>query len=342
MTIDGDGTVVVPSALWTAMNTGVEKYWVDLKSYGADGILHSNINRKHADILEIAEVLELLRNVIVRNGNIPENYIKSNKPINTTNIPNLRFTLHSPLTLDLYDSEGNHTGISTTGEVEENIPGSRYLTFGEVKYISVPKTANLHLEMKGYAAGSFTLDVEEANGETTLNKTSFAGIPSRENTNVTMELSNGLTNSDSLLFDENGDGTTDLSLLPVRGGKVTYSSFAITIMPPVNADGTSVFKLGSTVPVKFQLKDANGNLISTAIARIYVAKISNGIPGAEMEAVSTSAATTGNLFRYYASSKQYIFNLETKSLSTGIWQIRIALGNGSSKAVNMGAITLFY
>lgn len=32
-TIDGDGTVVVPSALWMSTTTGAVNYWVDLQKY---------------------------------------------------------------------------------------------------------------------------------------------------------------------------------------------------------------------------------------------------------------------------------------------------------------------
>jgi hypothetical protein len=104
------------------------------------------------------------------------------------------------------------------------------------------------------------------------------------------------------------------------------------ILPPINADGSSIFKLGSTVPVKFQLRDANGAFVTTAVVRLYTAKISNGIAGTEIEAVSTAAATSGNLFRYDAGANQYIFNLGTKSLSAGTWQIRIAADDGASYA----------
>jgi len=64
-------------------------------------------------------------------------------------------------------------------------------------------------------------------------------------------------------------------------------------------------------------------------------KISNGSNGTEMEAVSTAAATTGNLFRYSSDGNQYIFNLNTKPLSTGTWQIRIELDDGTSQYVNI-------
>lgn len=49
MVLDGDGTVVVPSALWTS---GAGKYWVDLREYN-DGFIGENIDRKHANILEV-------------------------------------------------------------------------------------------------------------------------------------------------------------------------------------------------------------------------------------------------------------------------------------------------
>jgi len=102
------------------------------------------------------------------------------------------------------------------------------------------------------------------------------------------------------------------------------------ILPPINPDGSSIFKLGRTVPVKFQLKDYTGNYISTAVARIYLVKISDNVIGSEIEPESTSAATTGNLFRYSSTDNQYIFNLGTSGLSIGSWKIRIALDDGTS------------
>jgi len=107
------------------------------------------------------------------------------------------------------------------------------------------------------------------------------------------------------------------------------------ILPPINSDGSSIFKLGSTVPVKFQLTDADGNFVTNAVATIWVKKLSNGVLPGEMEAVSTSAATTGNLFRYDSTSNQYIFNLATKLLSKGNWRITIDLGDGTLNYVNI-------
>ena len=104
------------------------------------------------------------------------------------------------------------------------------------------------------------------------------------------------------------------------------------VLQPINADGTSIFKRGSTIPVKFMLTGAAAP-ITTLGARIYVAQVSNGVMGSELEAASTSAADSGNTFRYDASAGQYIFNLNTKGMTQGTWQIRIDLLDGVTHVV---------
>jgi hypothetical protein len=104
------------------------------------------------------------------------------------------------------------------------------------------------------------------------------------------------------------------------------------ILQPVNADGTSIFKLGSTVSVKFQLTGASAN-ITNAVAKLTIAKVSSAVDGTYVEAVSTSAADSGNQFR--CDSGQYLFNLATKGLSTGTWSLSINLGDGVSRTVQI-------
>ena len=106
------------------------------------------------------------------------------------------------------------------------------------------------------------------------------------------------------------------------------------VQQPVNPDGSSIFKLGSTVPVKFRLTDAGANPVAGAIAKIDVAKIDNDVDGTFVEAVSTAAATTGNLFRE-AGDGQYTFNLSTKALSTGDWRVKVTLDDGTSYTVRI-------
>lgn len=115
--------------------------------------------------------------------------------------------------------------------------------------------------------------------------------------------------------------------------KVVYSFSGI--LQPVNSDGSSIFKQGSTVPVKFALTDAAGNYISAAAAKLYYAKLSDNVSGNVLEALSTSAATSGNLFRYDSTSNQYIFNLNTKGLAVGTYNLSISLDDGMTYQVKV-------
>jgi hypothetical protein len=101
---------------------------------------------------------------------------------------------------------------------------------------------------------------------------------------------------------------------------------------------TPTAKLGSTLAVKFSLVGESAGIID-ATGKVYVAKLdSAGNAGAESAAMSTSNAVAGNLFRYDATSDQYIFNLNTKSLALGAWQIRIDLGDGVTRACQVSLV----
>ncbi|MCK6546929.1 PxKF domain-containing protein [Myxococcota bacterium] len=133
-------------------------------------------------------------------------------------------------------------------------------------------------------------------------------------------------------------GTTIVACSATDGaGNTASGSFAVSVtyawggvLAPINANGSSVFKAGSTVPVKFTLTGASAG-IATATARLYIAQLSNDVLGTDLEAVSTANATTGNLFRW--DGGQYIFNLSTKGLSQGTYRLNIDLGDGVLRTV---------
>jgi hypothetical protein len=86
-------------------------------------------------------------------------------------------------------------------------------------------------------------------------------------------------------------------------------------------------KAGNSFPVKFTLTGASAN-ITNASASLSYATLTGSVPGSSIAATSTSAATTGNLFRY--SGGQYIFNWNTKGLAAGTYRLTIDLGDGVS------------
>jgi len=126
---------------------------------------------------------------------------------------------------------------------------------------------------------------------------------------------------------------------------VTTTYNYIGVLQPINDDGAgpkSIFKLGSTIPVKFQLMDYYGNFVTNAKVCIVVAQYS-GLPPADGDyegAISTSAATIGNLFRYDPLANQYIFNLSTKSLSKGEYKIRLNVYNGDTFSYTLDEVII--
>lgn len=110
------------------------------------------------------------------------------------------------------------------------------------------------------------------------------------------------------------------------------------ILQPINANGTSLFKAGSTIPVKFSLKDASGKYVSTASATLSVIQVSTRATGTVLEDITAiSNANTGNAFRYDPTANQYIYNLSTKGWTTGDYQLTISINDGQKYTVKVSA-----
>lgn len=88
-------------------------------------------------------------------------------------------------------------------------------------------------------------------------------------------------------------------------------------------EAVKTFNSNSTIPVRFQLTDANGNYIADASATLKVDDIN---------AVASGKSNEGNLFRYDMKTNEYIFNLSLKDtlLEAGEHTLNIELGDGMS------------
>ena len=106
------------------------------------------------------------------------------------------------------------------------------------------------------------------------------------------------------------------------------------IRQPINTDGTSTFKLGSTIPVKIQFTDCDGNAVDSLAPVIDLVKTDPTPDGTVNEAPPAASADFGNVMRWSADGQQYIFNLSTKrsqfsptsDLVAGTYRLRISVG----------------
>lgn len=129
-----------------------------------------------------------------------------------------------------------------------------------------------------------------------------------------------------------GATTVSCTASDASGNTSAAQTFTVTVtyswsnyLQPINTDGSSTFKQGSTIPVKFALTGASAGVVD-ATARIHVAKVSNGVLGTEAEATTSTPASSGSLFRY--ADGQYVYNYGTKGLEAGTYRIRVDLGDG--------------
>jgi hypothetical protein len=204
-----------------------------------------------------------------------------------------------------------------------------------------------------YAGNSASYTVPGINIDKTVPKVKFGDAPvfllNHAQPSIQWEADDSLSGIEESLTEVStidtssvGTKTFSVKVFDKAGNFETYSiNYKVVynfggILQPINSNGLSVFKAGSTVPVKFQLTDANGAFVTNAVATIKYAKFANNVWGDEIEAVSTAAATTGNLFRYDTTNNQYIFNLSTKGLTTGTYKVTISLSDGTAQTVEFG------
>jgi len=93
------------------------------------------------------------------------------------------------------------------------------------------------------------------------------------------------------------------------------------------------FKLGSTIPVKFNLTDGCGNLPATAVALLTLQQISDETPIGEPIVATSNVPDSGNLFRY--EEGHYIYNLATGNLEQGTYLATVTFDDGATQTVTV-------
>lgn len=309
-TIDGDGTVVTPSQLWTSGTLpNVKNYFVDLYSYNK-----GHIDRKHADVLEVADLEQLVVDTLTHNQTL-YSYITETVPL-SKDTKRLRYSLHSPLSLNLYDSLGNHTGISTsTGQIEEEIPGTYYLEFGDVKYLFTDASSSVHIQMSGYATSTFTFNVDELQGDTLLASTTFKDIPVTPVTQVNLDVGSDISTLSSMHIDL-GDGITH-AITPKPDGVAT-----LDLTPP---EITLAFSTSTNMLAPIATDESGTPTLSTETLYPVLKKNQSGTATTTLTATDSSGNTTVLM---------YTFKYPTKDRRVAIIPVSVSYNGKVTKFTN--------
>jgi hypothetical protein len=108
-----------------------------------------------------------------------------------------------------------------------------------------------------------------------------------------------------------------------------------TIFPqPINPDGSSIFKLGSTIRVQFRLGGASA-AITNLVATVGFVKTSNTVEGTKSESACSESPDSGTAFRYESDEKLYEFKIGTRYQTQGTYLISADLGDGVAHTVRV-------
>ncbi len=218
-TQDGDGTVVVPSAV----AVDGDKFYLDLDDY--NGIL--KINRDHADIFEVDSIFEFIKEKVKNIFdplNLPK-YLYTEKPYTSNSI--YRLALRSPVSINVYNSNGKHTGLTYDQNTdsyypEEQIPNSYYMEFGEGKYLGLSAGNEYRAELQGEDFGTFTFEIQEVLEDEVLNFVEYINVPVTPATKAELIIRTFETTLE-LSLDVDGDGVVDAVLTGDKDSDILVS-----------------------------------------------------------------------------------------------------------------------
>jgi pimeloyl-ACP methyl ester carboxylesterase len=224
-TMDGDRTVVVPSAVAAAVDTANTIY-VDLYQYNKG----PQTNRKHSSIFEIEALRKVIKNITENNNatddtpdHIHTNYAELDYPNSY-----MRLALHSPVDIEVQAGEyrvGRRV-LSDGGVVyDTDMPNSYYDELGEGKYVGFALTGVEHtINLTGTASGTFTFELSLEEGGVVTETRTFSDVPVTEHTQAKL-IFQTLEDVSILPVDTDGDGVVDNKVVPDEvATQVTYET----------------------------------------------------------------------------------------------------------------------
>ncbi len=189
--INGDGTVPLFSASLT--DTANDKTLL------GDAELYYT-RQDHGELMIAGPALQLVHRILSDSTILPEGISATPYSFRGT-----RLSVHSPVDIHVYDSSGNHTGPTDDG-YEVEIPGSRYDTLGDAKFIYLPENDRYEVIFEATGEGWFDFNVRSFEENLNIKTTLFKDVPLTVHTKGIIELDTASHALSPLQLDSDGDG----------------------------------------------------------------------------------------------------------------------------------------
>jgi pimeloyl-ACP methyl ester carboxylesterase len=252
--INGDGTVPLKSA---EAIPALKTYFVK--------------NAKHAVLPGTVGVKELVTSIL--NGDInPDISSYSNIVTTDTACPvtdGQMVSFHSPIDLNIYDSNGNHTGPDVNGDIENNIQGVDYEVIEDNKFAYLPVGHEYSIVGKSTGVGTFDVRIENiVNGEVATT-TIFNDVPISLNSQTKFAI--GAAPTTQILLDKDGNGvfgiTKDASA--VSSGLLESTGK----VKPLSVNKTTDVPVAPTITGARRVNTQSSQISVNQVASVFKAKI---------------------------------------------------------------------
>ena len=97
----------------------------------------------------------------------------------------------------------------------------------------------------------------------------------------------------------------------------------------------SRFKAGQTIPAKFDLKDANGMTVTSAVNPTFNYRLIGGACGTSEPDTIDTQYPPSSVSLYTLNGGHYQYNWSTKGVAAGLYRIIAILDDGTSQSVDI-------
>jgi Big-like domain-containing protein len=238
-------------------------------------------------------------------------------------------------------SAGSGGGGGFTQTVNRAMTTTAIISSANYSILNQSVTFTAHVSVVAPGSGTPTGSVAFQDGSTVLGTVALSTSGS-----ATFTTSSLAVNAHSITAAYSGDSNFSGSASPALNQLVQYEPVGTTcdgapghqILQPINADGTSVFKVGRPVPAMFRVCDFLGNSVGTpgVVQSFLLAQIINGTVTQTVDD-NVDSMTPDTAFRWDPTNLQWIFNIATKSLSTNkTYVYAITLNDGTMIGFQFG------